>query len=196
MEEHADAPDTTDGPGTAAYTHKAGQDSSTDQTVLAIMAAEGELTVMWRVEGSGGSSRDIWAEIKQVLQEWGRNADSTVAAARQGGRVQQVKGPEPVPPTSAARWRANRRAHKSARTQYNPCPGTAVPATCIPLLVMTVDISMNRANGMILLDEDEEEAWEAQLRIGTGVRSGPTAPKKTDERLSDENDVLNFDDMG
>ena len=79
-------------------------------------------------------------------------------------------GPEPVPPTSAARWRANRRAHKSARTQYNPCPGTAVPATCIPLLVMTVDISMNRANGMILLDEDEEEAWEAQLRMGTGVR--------------------------
>ena len=60
---------------------------------------------------------------------------------------------------------------------------------------MTVDISMNRANGMIMLDEDEEpEAWEAQLRIGTGVRSGPTAPKKTEEGLSDENDV--FDDMG
>ena len=62
---------------------------------------------------------------------------------------------------------------------------------------MTVDISMNRANGMILLDEDEEEAWEAQLRIGTrgtGVRSGPTAPKKTEEGLSDEGDV--FDDMG
>ena len=53
---------------------------------------------------------------------------------------------------------------------------------------------MNRANGMILLDEDEEEAWEAQLRIGTGVRSGPTAPKKTEEGLSDENEV--FDDMG
>ena len=52
--------------------------------------------------------------------------------------------------------------------------------------MMTVDISMNRANGMILLDEDEEEAWEAQLRIGTGVRSGPTAQGKTDERRSDE----------
>ena len=52
---------------------------------------------------------------------------------------------------------------------------------------------MNRANGMILLDADEEEAWEAQLRIGTGVRSGPTAPEKTEEGLSDENEV--FDDM-
>ena len=96
--------------------------------------------------------------------------------------------------TSAARWRANRRAHKSARTQYNPCPGTAVPATCIPLLMVTVDICMNRANGMILLDADEEEAWEAQLRIGTGVRSGPKAPDKADESISNENGV--FDDMG
>ena len=61
---------------------------------------------------------------------------------------------------------------------------------------------MNRANGMIILDEDEEEAWEAQLRIGIGIRSGPKASENTDERLivceherlSDENDV--FDDMG
>ena len=103
-------------------------------------------------------------------------------------------GPEPVSPTSAARWRANRRAHKSARTQYNPCPGTAVPATCVPLLMVTVDICMNRTNGMILLDADEEEAWEAQLRIGTGIRSGPKAPDKAGESISNENSV--FDDMG
>ena len=60
--------------------------------------------------------------------------------------------------------------------------------------MMTMDIHMNRANRMILLDEDEEEAWAAQLRTGIGIRSGPKAPEKTDERLSDENDV--FDNMG
>ena len=60
--------------------------------------------------------------------------------------------------------------------------------------MMTMDISMNRTNGMILLDEDEEEAWEAQLRIGMSVRSGPKAPEKTGERISNENDA--FDDMG
>ena len=53
---------------------------------------------------------------------------------------------------------------------------------------------MNRANGMILLDADEEEAWEAQLRIGTGARSGPKAPDKAGESISNENSV--FDDMG
>ena len=60
--------------------------------------------------------------------------------------------------------------------------------------MVTVDICMNRANGRILLDADEEEAWEAQPRIGTGVRSGPKAPDKAGESISNENSV--FDDMG
>ena len=60
--------------------------------------------------------------------------------------------------------------------------------------MMTMDIHMNRPNGMILLDEDEEEAWEAQLRIGVGIRNGPKASENTDERLIGESVI--FDDMG
>ena len=40
-------------------------------TVLVMMAAANELTVLWRVEGSGRGKRDVWAEVQRVLQEWG-----------------------------------------------------------------------------------------------------------------------------
>jgi len=74
------------------HTHtKEGRSAVQIMAAMVMMAAEGELTVMWRVEGSGGGSRNIWTEIERVLQEWGEQANRIVSAAQRGGRVQQVR---------------------------------------------------------------------------------------------------------
>ena len=109
------------------------------------------------------------------------------------GRATRKRKPDPGPaePESYARWRANRRAHKCARTQYNPCPGTQIPQGCIPLLMMAVDIQLNRSNGLIMMTADEEECMQAQRRVG---HKEPEAPERTNDRGNNANAV--YDDMG
>ena len=100
-------------------------------------------------------------------------------------------GPDPAENENYTRWKANRRAHKSARTQYNPCPGTQIPQGCIPILIMAVDVQLNRSNGLIMMTADEEECMRAQRRVG---RRETAAPGSIDDRGNNANEV--FDDMG